>query len=127
MPMYSFLEYSKNYRKTTGSFWNYYRDELNNPATANYNTDPIINFESFKYKSSITRKTSNANQENDENTEQGNAKIEKNLEIVVSLKYLRNFWKTLHMPLINCEISLNLTWSEICVLTNIATQTAVGT
>ena len=127
MPMYNFLEYSKNYRKTTGSFWNYYRDELNNPATANYNTDPIINFESFKYKSSITRKTSNANQENDENTEQGNAKIEKNLEIVVPLKYLRNFWKTLHMPLINCEVSLNLTWPENCVLTNIATQTVVGT
>ena len=31
MPMYNFLEYSKNYRKTTGSFWNYYRDKPNNP------------------------------------------------------------------------------------------------
>ena len=114
--------------------WNYYGDESNNPPlndddppTINYNADPITNSESFKYKSSITRKTSNANQENDENTEQGNAKIEKNLEIVVSLKYLRNFWKTLHMPLINCEVSLNLTWPENCVLTNIATQTVVGT
>ena len=134
IPMYNLLEYSKNYRKTTGSLWNYYRDEPNNPPlndddppTINYNADPITNSESFKYKSSITRKTSNANQENDENTEQGNAKIEKNLEIVVSLKYLRNFWKTLHMPLINCEVSLNLTWPENCVLTNIATQTVVGT
>ena len=31
MPMYNLPEYNKNYRKTTGSFWNYYRDEANNP------------------------------------------------------------------------------------------------
>ena len=66
MPMYNFLEYSKNYRKTTGYFWNYYRDEPNNPPlnddyppTINYNADPITNSESFKYKRSITGKTSN--------------------------------------------------------------------
>ena len=71
MPMYNLLEYSKNYRKTTGSFWNYYRDEPNNPPlnddnppTVNYNADLITNSESFKYKSSITRKTSNTNNGN---------------------------------------------------------------
>ena len=53
MPMYNLLEYSKNYRKTTG------RDEPNNPPDDNYNADPITNSESFKYKSSITGKTSN--------------------------------------------------------------------
>ena len=119
MPMYNLLEYSKNYRKTAGSFWNYYRDEPNNPPTDNYNADPITNSESFKYKSSITGKTSNANQ----GTEQGNTKTKKNLEIVVPLKHLSNFWRSLHMPLINCEISLALTWSENCVWTNITTQT----
>ena len=69
MPMYNLLECSTNYRKSTGSFWNYYRDEPNNPPlndddppTINYNADPITNSESFKYKSSITGKTSNANQ-----------------------------------------------------------------
>ena len=56
MPMYNLLEYSKNYRKTTGSLWNYYRDEPNNPPDDNYNADPITNSESFKYKSSITGK-----------------------------------------------------------------------
>ena len=63
MPMYNFLEYIKNYKKTTGSFWNYYRDEPNNPPlndddppTINYNADPITNSESFKYKSIVTRK-----------------------------------------------------------------------
>ena len=75
MPMYNLLEYSKNYRKTTGSLWNYYRDEPNNPPLNNYNADPITNSESFKYKSSITGKTSDENQENNENTEQGNTNI----------------------------------------------------
>ena len=37
---------------------------------------------------------------------------------MVPLKYLSNFWRTLEMPLINCEINLNLTWSEKCVLSN---------
>ena len=49
MPMYNLLEYSKNYRKTTGSLWNYYRDEPSNPLSSNS--------ESFKYKLSITGKT----------------------------------------------------------------------
>ena len=44
--MYNLLEYSKNYRKTTGSLWNYYRDEPSNPLSSNS--------ESFKYKTSIT-------------------------------------------------------------------------
>ena len=124
MPMCNLFEYCKNYRKTTGSFLNYYRDQPNNPPTINCNAEPITNSESFKYKSSITGKTSNANQENGENTKQGNTKIKKNLEIVVPLKYLSNFWRTLDMPLINCEVSLTLTWSENCVLTDITTQTA---
>ena len=51
----------------------------------------------------------------------------KNTDIVVPLKYLSNFWKTLDITLINCEVSLILTWSENCVLTNIKTQTARGT
>ena len=49
MPMYNLLEYSKNYRKTTESLCNYYRDEASNPLSSNS--------ESFKYKTSITGKT----------------------------------------------------------------------
>ena len=77
--------------------WNYYRDEPNNPPTINYNADPITNSAAFEYKSSITRKTSNANQENSENTGQGNTKTKNSIEIVVPLKHLTNFWKTLGM------------------------------
>ena len=43
---------------------------------------------------------------------------EKDVEIMVPLKYLSNFWRTLEMPLINCEASLNLLWSPNCVITN---------
>ena len=43
---------------------------------------------------------------------------EKDVEIMVSLKYLSNFWRTVEMPLIICEVSLILTWSSTCVITN---------
>ena len=49
MPMYNLLEYSKNYRKTTGSLWNYYGDEPSDPFSSNS--------QSFKYKASITGMT----------------------------------------------------------------------
>ena len=60
---------------------------------------------SFKSKAKITGKTPN-----DGNT--------KNVEIIVPLKYLSNFWSTIEMPLINCEVNLILTWSKDCVITN---------
>ena len=48
MPMYNLIEYSKNYRKTTGSLWICYKDKPNNPPNDNYNADPITNSASFK-------------------------------------------------------------------------------
>ena len=73
------------------------------PPAADYNAEPITNSGSFKYKISITGKTSNANQEDGENTEQGNTKTKKNLEIVIPLKHLSNFWRTLDVPFINLK------------------------
>ena len=96
MPMYNLIEYSDNYAKTSGSLWQYYRNEQNNT---------LADSESFKSKIKITGETPN----------NGN---EKDVEIMVPLKYLSNFWRTLEMPLINCEISLTLTWSPNCVITN---------
>ena len=59
-------------------------------------------------------------------TGQAEANGTKNLEIMVPLKYLSNFWRTLEMPLINCEINLILTRSENCVIvyTDIANEGA---
>ena len=96
MPMYNLIEYSDNYAKTSGSLWQCYRDEPNNN---------LADSESFKSKIKIIGKTPN----------NGN---EKDVEIMVPLKYLSNFWRTLEMPLINCEVSLNLIWSPNCVITN---------
>ena len=96
MPMYNLIEYSDNYTKTSGILWQYYRDEPNNNQADS---------ESFKSKIKITGKTPN----------DGN---EKEVEIMVPLKYLSNFWRTLKMPLINCGVNLFLTWSPTCVITN---------
>ena len=96
MPMYNFIEYSDNYAKTCESLWQYYRGQPN---------DNLANSESFKSKIKITGKTPN----------DGN---EKDVEIIVPYKYLSNFWRTLEMPLINCEVTLILTWSSTCVITN---------
>ena len=92
MPMYNLLEYSKNYRKTTGSLWNYYRDEPSNPLSSNS--------ESFKYKTSITGNTYNLGA-GDAGYDADRVGKNKN-EIVVPLKHLSNFWRTLNIPLINC-------------------------
>ena len=104
MPIYNLLEYSKNYRKTTGSLWNYYRDEPSNPLS--------LNSESFKYKTSIVGKTP---QDNDSLT---------NAKVVIPLKHLSNFWRALNIPLINCEVELILTWSKNCVLADMTVRDA---
>ena len=63
MPRYNSIEYSKNYRKTTESLWNYYRDELSNDTNNNNNSNKnAMNSESFKYKTSITESTYNVNE-----------------------------------------------------------------
>ena len=96
MPMYNLIEYSDNYAKTSGNLWQYFRDEPD---------DDLEDSESFKSKIKITGKTPN----------NGN---EKDVEIMVPLKYLSNFWRTLDIHLINCEVNLILTWSSTCVITN---------
>ena len=110
MPMYKLLEYSKNYKKTTGSLWNYYRDEPSNPLSSNS--------ESFKYKTSITGNTYNIDDDDDDDDDNYDAnKVGKNeTEVVIPLKHLSNFWRSLNIPLINCEVELILTWSKNCVL-----------
>ena len=89
MPMYNLLKYGKNYRKTTESLWNYYRDGPNNPPlhdddpfNINYNADPITNSEYFKYKSSITGETSNANQDNSETPRKKIQRLKKILKLL---------------------------------------------
>ena len=113
MPMYNLLEYSKNYKQTTGSLWNYYRDEPSNPLSSKS--------ESFKYKTSITGSTYNIDEKITDDDEVDNPQYDANkvgkkeTKVVIPLKYLSNFWRSLNIPLINCEIELILTWSKNCV------------
>ena len=84
MLLFNLIEYSDNYSKTSGCLWQYYRD------------DPNDNITTICIKIKKTGKNSAA----------GNTK---DVETTVPLKYLSKFWRTLEMPLINCEISLILT------------------
>ena len=92
--------------------WQYYKDI---PAVNNSGT--IVDFnganatDSFNFKTKITGQTDN------------NGRID-NVEIMVPLKCLSNFWRTLEMPSVNCEINLILTWSADCVIiyTNFGNQ-----
>ena len=118
MPIYSLLEYSKNYSGTSGSLWNYYRDELTDEA--NDDNDPnknVINSKSFKYKISITGIAYNVATTARDYV--ANKKGTKEVEIAVPLKYLGNFWRTLDIPLINCEVSMTLSWPANFVITSI--------
>ena len=112
MPMYNLLEYSKNYKKTTGSLWNYYRDEPNSSTDNNNITHSILNSKSFDYKANFISSVTNNN-------------LTKNdVNIVVPLKHLSNFWRHLDIPLINCEVELILTWFKNCVLIDKITRNA---
>ena len=110
MPMYNLIEYCDNYSKTSESLWQYCNEIPNIDDNGNIvNFDGTNETESFKFKSSITGKTA-------ANNDDGNIVGRVDVEIMVRLKYLSNFWRTLEMPLINCEIELILAWSRNCVI-----------
>ena len=103
MPMYNLSEYSDNYSDTSGSLWDFRRDEID--YNANLTNDN--NASSFKYKANLI----------------GNTEIDgrkKGVKIALPLKYLSNFWRLLEIPLINCKVEFSLKWIENCVLTSAA-------
>ena len=101
MPMYNLLEYSTNYSMTLTSLWNYYRNEINDDENENDDNDKrfknnkIIISKYFKYKKIIGSMPNNTN-----------------ILVVVSLKCFSNFRRSLNLPLINCEIELDLKWQH---------------
>ena len=96
--MYNLIEHSSAYSKTLGSLWQYYRNEPALDTNGEITDFPVDNSssKSLKVKQPITAET-----EKDST---------KDVEIVVSSKYLSNFWRTLEISLINCAISLQLKW-----------------
>ena len=103
MPMYNLREYSDNYQDSSANLYQYKRDE---PPVG----DPIPNLavdnsSSFKYKVNLLG-----------NPDLDGAIAKRSVKVVVPLKYLSNFFRSLEMPLINRKIKLNLTWKKECVL-----------
>ena len=118
MPMYNLLKYSKNYRKTIGSLYNYYRDELTNDGNDNnFDNRNVVNSEAFKYKNKITGNTYNvdAGAQGYDVNKNGTQEI----ELAISLKYLGTFRRALNNPLISCEVFLELKWNKNCVITSL--------
>ena len=106
MPMFNLLEYSDNYADSSGSLYQLKRDEspMNHNNCLNVALD---NSTSSKYKASLLEKATDVD---------GNDRSLKNAKIVVPLKYLSNFFRSLEMPLINCRIHLELNWNNNCVM-----------
>ena len=103
MPMYNLIEYSDNYQDSSATLYQYKQDEPpDNNAIANLT---VNNSRSFKYKVNLLG-----------NPVLDGAVAKLSVKVVVPLKYLGNFFRSLEMPLINCKIKLNLTWKKECVL-----------
>ena len=129
MPMYNLLEYSKNYRKTIGSLYNYYRDKLSDDNdNDNFGNIKVVNSEAIKYKNKIIGNTYNVNStrvpdavgNREPNPDYiANNSGKKSIELAIPLKYLGIFWRALNIPLISCEVSLELKWNKNCVITSI--------
>ena len=96
MSMYNQIEYNENYPDTSGSLWKFEKDEVpdnNNDLTIDNDGD--FSSQSFKYNAALVGKTSDYVDPNS---------FVKSTKIVVRLKYLCNFWRSLEMLLINCKI-----------------------
>ena len=102
MPMYNLIEYSDNYQDSSATLYQYKRDE---PSEGDPIPDLAVdNSSSFKYKVELLG-----------DPVLDGAIAKRNVKVVVPLKYLSNFFRSLEMPLINCKIKLNLTWEKKCV------------
>ena len=101
--MSNLIEYSDNCSETSGSLWQFKRDEI----THNADVTNDNNASSFKYKAKLIGNTENKGTKN-------------GVKIAVPLNYLSNFWRSLEMPLINCKVELSLKWIENCILTTAA-------
>ena len=99
MPMYNLLEYSDNYKNSTGNLYQFKRDE-----TPDNNSDVANDTTSLVYKSKLIKGADDNNVNN--------------VKLVVPLKYVRNFFRSLEMPLINCKIDLELTWLKDCMISS---------
>ena len=105
IPMYNLIECRDNYSDASGSLWQFERSEPSTNNAGSSTNVAINNSSSSKYKSSILGKSTTAD---------GNDRLFKNVKIVVPLKHLSNFWRSLEMPFIIYKIHLELNWTKFC-------------
>ena len=98
------IEYSDNYSDASRSLWQFKRDEI--PANLGNNDNKS---KSFQHIVALVQKSVDGNHEN---------RFVKNTNIVVLLKYLSVFLRSLEIPLINCKSHLELNWIENCILSS---------
>ena len=97
--MYNLLKYSDNYQNSTGSLYQFKRDEPpDNNANVGNNTTSLV------YKLKLIKGTDDNNVNN--------------VKLVVPLKYVSNFFRSLELPLVNCKIDLELTWHKDCIISS---------
>ena len=120
IPIHNLLEYSDNYSITSDSLWNQYWHEINNSANENNdannyrtNNNKTATSKFFQYKTKVIGRTPNDNNILD-------------AKVVVPLKYLSNFWRSLDLPLVNCEMELDLSWWKYCIIPEISRTAAVA-
>ena len=98
--MYNLIEYNDNYSDTSGTLWQFKKDELSmGIINSNITT---ANLTSFKYKSSLL----------EDSADVGTNRVFRILKIAFPLRYLSNLFRSLEMPLINCKIHLELYWTK---------------
>ena len=122
MPMYNLLGYSKNYRKTIGSLYNYYRDEITDDADDNnFGNIKVVTSNTFKYKNKIICNTYDVDARIPNPDCAG--QIDNLITIKLPLKY---FWRALNIPLISCEVYLELKWDKNCAITSLEQRDIEG-
>ena len=110
--MYNLLEYNQNYSMMAGSLWNYHRDDIDDVD------DNASDGKSFNYKTKIVGKTPQRQAKVDPDAD-GNPQpplLPLNVEVTIPLKCHSTFWRSLDLPLLNCEIELEISWTKDCVL-----------
>ena len=106
MPMYNLLEYSHNYSMTSRNLWNYYRDGID------YVNDSASDGKLSNYKTKIVgelpERPPQPGKSGDADQPPQPPVPSLNVEVTIPLKYSSNFWRSLDLPLINCEVELAL-------------------
>ena len=114
MPMYNLIEYSDNYHDSSATLYQYKRDEP--PEADPINVLTVNNSDSFKYKVHLLGNPNTVVTPAPAAGGNPNGISRLSVKVVLPLKYLANFFRSLEMPLINCKVKLNLTWKKECVL-----------